>query len=450
VSDPGTQPFAVSVRDVSKAFRLPQEQMHTLKERALHPLRRTTYEQLDALQDVAFDVEPGEIFGIVGRNGSGKSTLLKCLAGIYRPDAGEIWLRGRMAPFIELGVGFNPELAARDNVVLNAVMLGLTPAEARARCDEVIAFAELEPFTELKLKNYSSGMHVRLAFAVMVQVDADILLIDEVLAVGDAAFQHKCHATLTGMRDEGRTILLVTHDMSAVERFCNRAMLLERGRMLELGDPRSVALHYNRVNFDNLAATGEDGTPAQMGDGAARLVKAWFEDGEGRVTDALEQGPPCSLHVLVEAVEAIHEPIFGVSLIDDQKRLVFATTTVWNHQSTGSFAPGDRVEFAVRFDNVLTPGRYFVTPFMAHEGHGDRLMDLREGFATVLVTGTRPNVAIVDLPHDITFTRVAAEGAPPRGAAESAAAPRGAAESAAAPRGAADSAAQGAPRVEAG
>jgi ABC-type polysaccharide/polyol phosphate transport system ATPase subunit len=416
VSDTSGQPFAVSVRDVSKAFRLPREQMHTLKERALHPLRRTTYDPLEALQGISFEVEQGEIFGVVGRNGSGKSTLLKCLAGIYRPDDGEIWLRGRMAPFIELGVGFNPELAARDNVLLNAVMLGLTPAQGRERCDEVIAFAELEPFTELKLKNYSSGMHVRLAFAVMVQVDADILLIDEVLAVGDAAFQHKCHTTLMDMRDEGRTILLVTHDMSAIERFCDRAMLLDRGRLLELGHPRRIALRYNLVNFDNAAATTEDGTPARIGDGAARLIKAWFQDGDGRVTDALEQGPPCSLHVLVEALRAIDEPTFGVSLIDDQKRLVFATTTVWNHQSTGSFAAGERMEFAVRFDNVLTPGRYFVTPFVAHEGRGDQLMDLREGFATVLVTGTRPNVGIVDLPHDLTLTRVSAETAPSLGA----------------------------------
>ena len=185
---------------------------------------------LEALRGVSFAVEHGEFFGIVGRNGSGKSTLLKCLAGIYRLDGGEIWVDGRMSTFIELGVGFNPDLAARDNVILNGIMLGLTPREARRRYDEVIEFAELREFEDLKLKNYSSGMHVRLAFSVMIQVDADVLLIDEVLAVGDAAFQQKCFDEFNRLRDEGRTIVLVTHDMASVQRFCHRAMLLERGR----------------------------------------------------------------------------------------------------------------------------------------------------------------------------------------------------------------------------
>ena len=157
---------AVSVDGVSKTFRLPQEQVHTLKERVVHPLRRRSFERLEALKDVSLSVGKGEFFGIVGRNGSGKSTLMKCLAGIYTADGGEMWLRGRMAPFIELGVGFNPDLTAHDNVLLNAVMLGLSPDEADARYDAIIDFAELREFQDLKLKNYSSGMQVRLAFAV--------------------------------------------------------------------------------------------------------------------------------------------------------------------------------------------------------------------------------------------------------------------------------------------
>ena len=199
-----SDPPAVAVDSVSKAFRLPHEQVNTLKQRALDPFRRRGDQDLRALQDVSFEVAPGEFFGIVGRNGSGKSTLLKCLAGIYRTDGGRIQLRGRLAPFIELGVGFNPELPARDNVYINAIMLGLTPSEARARFDSIIEYAELEGFVDLRLKNYSSGMQVRLAFAVMVQVDADILLIDEVLAVGDAS-QQKCHETLAQRRREGKT-----------------------------------------------------------------------------------------------------------------------------------------------------------------------------------------------------------------------------------------------------
>src|SRR3954453_7441206 len=180
-------PPAIVVDGVSKTFWLPHERSHTLKERALHPFRRSGRDRLDALRGGSCAVEPGSFFGIVGRNGSGKSTLLKCLAGIYRADAGALYLNGRRSTFIELCVGFNAGRGARDNIVMNGIMVGLSPSEARARVDEVIAFAELEDFVDLNLKNYSSGMYVRLAFTVMIQVDAEVLLIDEVLAVGDAA-----------------------------------------------------------------------------------------------------------------------------------------------------------------------------------------------------------------------------------------------------------------------
>src|SRR5918911_434139 len=229
---------------------MPSERVHTLKERALHPLRRRGGSDIIALRDVSFSVKPGEFFGIVGRNGSGKSTLLKCLAGIYATDAGRIYVNGRLSTFIELGVGFNPDLPARDNVMINATMLGLSPREARRRFDAVIDFAELHDFIDLKLKNYSSGMMVRLAFSVMIQVDAEILLIDEVLAVGDASFQQKCFEEFERIKRSNSTVLLVTHDMGAVERFCDRAMLLEHGRRVELGEPERVGMRYMQLNFD--------------------------------------------------------------------------------------------------------------------------------------------------------------------------------------------------------
>jgi ABC-type polysaccharide/polyol phosphate transport system ATPase subunit len=168
-------PISVRVTGLSKTFRVPEHRVHTLKERALHPLRRTSFDQFLVLNDISFEVLQGEFFGIVGRNGSGKSTLLKCLAGIYRADGGTIEVAGRLSPFIELGVGFNPDLTARDNVLINAVMMGLTPRQARERLEEIIAFAELERFVDQKLKNYSSGMQVRLAFSVMVQSDPDAM-----------------------------------------------------------------------------------------------------------------------------------------------------------------------------------------------------------------------------------------------------------------------------------
>src|SRR4051812_26849021 len=269
---------AVVVDGVSKRFHLPHERRHTLKERALHPFSRPSADRLDALRDVSLAVREGEFFGVVGRNGSGKSTLLKCLAGIYRIDDGEIYVNGKVSPFIELGVGFHPELAARDNVVLNGIMLGLTPREAYARYERVIEFAELEEFVDLKLKNYSSGMHVRLAFSVMIQVDADVLLIDEVLAVGDAAFQQKCYDEFHRLRDEGRTILLVTHDMSAVSRFCDRALLLERGNVVATGGPEEVAEQYLALNFAQQDATRTEVDSGPIAAGTVAAVReVWFE-----------------------------------------------------------------------------------------------------------------------------------------------------------------------------
>src|SRR3954447_2458207 len=318
---------AVAVEGVSKQFEIPHEVSHTLKERALHPFRRSRKEILQALRDVSFQVEKGEFFGVVGRNGSGKSTLLKCMAGIYRADQGTIGIDGRLSTFIELGVGFNPDLAAEDNIVINGVMLGLSPREARRWADAVIDFAGLHEFTDLKLKNYSSGMLVRLAFSVMIQVDADVLLIDEVLAVGDAAFQQKCYDEFNRIRDQGKTVLLVTHSMGAVERFCDRALLLERGRITAVGDPHAVANQYLQVNFaqEDLSAPAsradeeepsEDGaTPAEreelaeaidrFGDGRAEIVESWFEDEHGVRTSVVPSGRACSFAARVRFNEAL-------------------------------------------------------------------------------------------------------------------------------------------------
>jgi ABC-type polysaccharide/polyol phosphate transport system ATPase subunit/ABC-type polysaccharide/polyol phosphate export permease len=248
VEAPDRAPVAVSVRSLSKAFRLPNEPYSSVRDRVLHPLAQRDYEVLPALRDVDMHVLRGESFGIVGRNGSGKSTLLKCLSGIYRADRGTVDVHGRLAPFIELGVGFNPDLTARDNALVNAVLLGLSRASAQERLDDIMAFAELEQFADLKLKNFSSGMTVRLAFAITIQVDADVLLFDEVLKVGDEAFQAKCLRHFDNLKADGRTVLLVTHDMESVERFCDRAMLLEAGRVAELGAPAEIARGYHTLN----------------------------------------------------------------------------------------------------------------------------------------------------------------------------------------------------------
>jgi ABC-2 type transport system ATP-binding protein len=237
---------AIEVRNLSKMFRIPTDRVTTLRERIV--LRKTpSHRELQVLDDISFEVPRGEFLGVTGRNGSGKSTLLKILAGIYRPDSGTVKAAGRIAPIIELGVGFNVDLPAYENVVMNAVMMGLTPAEARERFPEIIEFAELGDFQELKLKNYSSGMRARLGFAVMTHVDPEIMLFDEVLAVGDTRFKEKCATTFERLRAHGHTGVLVTHQMSALTKHCNSAILLEGGRIVARGEPETVAEEYEAL-----------------------------------------------------------------------------------------------------------------------------------------------------------------------------------------------------------
>jgi ABC-2 type transport system ATP-binding protein len=410
---------AVIVDGVTKNFRLPRERVHTLKERMLHPLRRPAHDELRALRDVSFHVAPGEFFGIVGRNGSGKSTLLKCLAGIYGVNKGEIYINGQLSTFIELGVGFNPDLPAYDNVMLNGTMLGLSPREARARFDAVIDFAELRDFTEMKLKNYSSGMLVRLAFSVMIQVDADILLIDEVLAVGDASFQQKCYDEFERIRRSGKTVLLVTHDMAAVRRFCDRAMLLENGRQVIVGESDTVGNRYLQLNFSEEARAAEeaearaaDGEAAltyvaeagdRFGDGRAEIVEAWFEDADGKASTTLANGRRAAYVARVRFNETVSDPLFAVSLTNSQGQQVLSASTVWTDPRPGDFHAGEEATFRVDFDNILAQDRYHVT--MSVEAHGGHWIDFRERMFSILVTSERETGALVDVPQTVRVTR---------------------------------------------
>jgi ABC-type polysaccharide/polyol phosphate transport system ATPase subunit len=404
---------ALVVQAVNKSFVKPEHATHTLKERALHPFQRVVHERFEALKDVSFAVRKGEFFGIVGRNGSGKSTLLKCLAGIYAVDSGAVWVDGRLSTFIELGVGFNPDLAAYDNVVLNGIMLGLSPKEARGRYERVIEFAELREFEKLKLKNYSSGMHVRLAFSVAIQVDADILLIDEVLAVGDASFQQKCFDVFNEMRDEGRTIVFVTHDMSAVNRFCHRAMLLERGEMVVLGEPDKVADRYLAVNFDHVADHEPDIPPvrtaeassgegseeeARFGDQKARIVEAWLEadDGQRRTSVAREQ--VASIRVLVEFDDDVANPVMQLSVENDERWPIVMASSEERTEHTGEFRKGDRAVFIFNFGNLLAPGRYFPRVTMTHRGSGLAVIDRYQRKFSFISINARNTGGVIDIP----------------------------------------------------
>ncbi|WP_051920789.1 ABC transporter ATP-binding protein [Bifidobacterium cuniculi] len=246
------QPVVLDVEHVEKWFKLPTEQASGLKQAFINWTRGIKgYKEQRVLKDITFQVHQGEFFGIVGRNGGGKSTLLKIISQIYMPNRGKVSVQGKLVPFIELGVGFNPELTGRENVYLNGALLGFTPEEVDGMYDDIVEFAELGEFMDQKLKNYSSGMQVRLAFSVAIKAQGDILVLDEVLAVGDEAFQRKCDDFFTQIRkDPTKTVILVTHDMSAVKRYCTRAMFIEDGEVAVIGDKASVAERYTLSNLE--------------------------------------------------------------------------------------------------------------------------------------------------------------------------------------------------------
>ncbi len=293
-------PESVNAERVSKNFRVPHVRYSTLKERALHPFAARTADEFEALRDVSFAVKRGEFFGIVGRNGSGKSTLLKCVAGIYAIDCG---LHHGERPAVALhrarrglqsrALGSGQRADQRDHARAYAA------SEARARFDEIIEFAELEEFVDLKLKNYSSGMSVRLGFAVAIQVEADVLLVDEVLAVGDAAFQQKCFDEFDRLKSENRTMLYVTHDMASVERFCDHGLVLERGRLVDEGEPERITRTYNEINFGQMSGGEAAGGGRQRRALRARLVRIRV----GRAARELSSGrrDPCLLRGRVHA-----------------------------------------------------------------------------------------------------------------------------------------------------
>jgi ABC-2 type transport system ATP-binding protein len=331
---------AIQVRDVSKRFRLYHERYSSLKERAVH-FGRIPYEDFWALRDASFDVAEGETVGILGHNGSGKSTLLKCIAGILQPTTGEIITRGRVAALLELGSGFHPELTGRENVFMNGSILGLSRREIEKVFDEIVAFAELDKFIDMQVRHYSSGMYVRLGFAVAVNVDPEILLIDEVLAVGDEAFARKCLERVARFQREGRTILFVTHGADLVRRICNRAIVLDHGEMVADTPPAEAVRAFRESLFQGgLAADShpvESTSTAEMSHGERMASTATGRvritgvtiDHPGRLVgrDWLLPDEAMTIRVSFEARELTEDLLVGVSIHDMEGNLLFGTNT---------------------------------------------------------------------------------------------------------------------------
>lgn len=355
---PKQRPSAVKADNVSKSFRLPHEKHTTLKQTVLN-LGKRSFSTQTVLDDISLEVKKGEFFGIVGRNGSGKSTLLKILAGIYQPDSGGMHLNGNLTPFIELGVGFSPELSGRDNVYLNGTILGLSPEEIDAKYDEIVGFAELEDFMDQKLKNYSSGMQVRLAFSIAIQAHNDILLIDEVLAVGDENFQNKCVDYFSQIRkNKDQTVVLVTHDMGWVERFCDKAIVIHDGEIVEgVQKPYDAHKLYSRINQAYTSGTAAEEDQNRWGDGRA-VIQSIDMRGENQQDDRLLQtGYPVDIDIHFESKTITSGTILvGLAVYDE------TGTFLYGPNSYDEALSSDLSRATYRIPELrLNTGRYFLS-----------------------------------------------------------------------------------------
>jgi lipopolysaccharide transport system ATP-binding protein len=375
--------FAIRVENLSKryrlgaapvgAFNLSEVIRRSLRNTAskfrqlLNPAASASEHGFWALKDIAFDVQPGEVLGVIGRNGAGKSTLLKILSRITEPTEGRIEIRGRMGSLLEVGAGFHPELTGRENIFLNGAILGMTRAEIRAKFDKIVAFAECQDFLDTPVKRYSSGMFVRLAFAVAAHLEPEIMVVDEVLAVGDATFQKRCIDRMTELAHQGRTILFVSHNMQLVPQFCQRALLLQRGQLIRSGPAEEVTRDY----MDRLLAdtrTGDLADKVHSGNGMARIIRAGLVDREGRAVSQFVSGDDFTVRMEIETYQAVDDASVNVIV---QSLYGTRVLTSWNKEVDCHFDlhPG-RQAIECRFQNVrLRPGHTVMVNLQLADDH---------------------------------------------------------------------------------
>lgn len=344
----------VSVKKVYKDFYLPHEKNSSIKATVVNLFRKKdqSHDTQHALKGISFDVKQGEFFGIVGRNGSGKSTLLKLLAEIYQPTKGEVGIAGRLVPFIELGVGFNPELTGRENVYLNGALLGFSKKEIDERYDDIVEFAELEDFMDQKLKNYSSGMQVRLAFSVATRADADILLIDEVLAVGDADFQRKCFNYFKQLKQQKKTIVFVSHDMGAINEYCDRAILIDDGKVKVQGTAKDVSEEYLKLfNIEQEEHT-------QRADGG-RWGNGWVKFSDVKTT---VDAATVTITATVKAKKSVSDVVYGIRIRNEFDQDITGTNSQILQQRHLKIKEGDEKTLIWVVPNILNSGKYRIDP----------------------------------------------------------------------------------------
>jgi ABC-2 type transport system ATP-binding protein len=396
---------AIEVERVTKNFRLYKEKPSSLKERVLHP-RRIRYEPFTALDDINLDIEAGTTVGLLGHNGSGKSTLLKCIAGILQPSSGCVRTVGRMAALLELGAGFHPELSGRENVYLNGSILGLKRTEVDRVFDDIVAFAELEQFIDTPVKHYSSGMYIRLGFAVAINVDPEILLVDEVLSVGDEAFQRKCIDKVRAFQAEGRTIVVVTHAADLVRQMCDKAAALEHGILVAQGDPNEVIREF-RERLLKAATPAEDMSPELA---KSEMSPMWgrVKIADARVTyatpdqEAVRPGEPMWLDVTLEAPEPVDDVVVGIAVYSSMGWLVYGTNTHLHGVDLGTVAGRRAVSFA--FPEIpLLDGTYAIT--IGLHTKGGLVYDSWEQLRRFEVAAPGRDIGLVRLPVEIELDR---------------------------------------------
>jgi ABC-2 type transport system ATP-binding protein len=353
-----TGDVAISVNKVYKDFYLPHDKTNSIKSAVVNIFKPKdhTVDTQHALRNISFDIKQGEFFGIVGRNGSGKSTLLKILAQIYQPSKGSIKTNGRLVPFIELGVGFNPELTGRENVYLNGALLGFSKKEIDERYDDIVKFAELEAFMDQKLKNYSSGMQVRLAFSVATRAEADILLVDEVLAVGDAEFQRKCFQYFRKLKKDKKTVVFVSHDMGAVKEYCDRAILIEESRIIKSGKVSEVASAYTKLFIPkDEQKDGHGVNTKRWGDGTVTYTKLSLSK-----TSLTQKDETIMLTAEYKVNGDVEDPVFGFSVKNDGGTYLFGTNTKLVDYRVEHIRKGEHGKIVWSLPNVLNDGNYIV------------------------------------------------------------------------------------------
>ena len=408
--------YAIQVKDVKKSFRVFMDKGHTLKEVSIFR-RRRNFINREVLKGISFDIEKGETVALIGHNGCGKSTTLKLLTKIMYPDSGEVMMNGKVSSLLELGAGFHPDMSGRENIYINASIFGLTKEEIDAKLGEIIEFSELEEFIDNPVRTYSSGMYMRLAFAVAINVDAEILLIDEILAVGDVSFQAKCYNKMLALKESGVTIVLVTHDMETVNNFCDRAIWLNEGLIMDEGPSYEVVDRYMKYmsakqmtdedvekkdRFEDIRVPAYESMPLHFGNKKAEIISCEILNSKKEVTDTLYANENYSLKFKFKVNEPMDELIFGMGIYSENKIWIFGT----NNTKTGVIINvKDMNKGEVLFEssplNLLVEGEYILQCSIIEPD--ETPCDYYNDYARFKVIRTSDNVGIVDYETKWTF-----------------------------------------------